>query len=406
MLRRRAKAWSKLWQRVLGQPRNVLGLGGTSFFNDVSSEMIYPLLPTFLVKFLGASTPAIGLIEGAAESINAFVKLLSGSLSDRLGRRKPLVIFGYGLASLARPLIGATGAVWQVLSLRAADRLGKGIRSAPRDALLAQSAPPEGMGLAFSTQRAMDHGGALLGPVLAGVLLLWFTSDLRIIFALAAVPAAFTLLLLWRAVSELPVQIAPASRGARFAGLRSAALRRALIVFFVFTLGNSTDAFLLLRASQLGVATAMLPFLWAAFHFSKTVWSVPGGNWADRFGARRTIGVGWLVYVAVYVGFAFASTEWQIWALFIVYGLHFGLAEGPEKALVAGLAETSRLGEAMGGYQLAVGVGALPASLAFGLLWQWVGPESAFLTGAGIAALAVVLLFALVPDGRIRAESA
>ncbi len=373
-------ARSKLWWRVLGQHRNVLGLGGTSFFNDLSSEMIYPLLPTFLVKVLGASTPAIGLIEGTAESISAFVKLLSGALSDRVGRRKPLVIFGYGLASLARPLIAATGATWQVLSLRAADRLGKGIRSAPRDALLAQSAPPEGRGLAFATQRAMDHAGALVGPILAGVLLLWFTSDLRIIFALAAVPAAFTLLFLWRTVSELPVPVAPASPaspGPRFAGLRSPALRRVLIVFFVFTLGNSTDAFLLLRASELGIATAMLPLLWAAFHFSKTVWSVPGGDWADRFGTRRTIGVGWLVYVAVYVGFAFASTTWHIWALFIAYGLHFGLAEGPEKALIAGLAETSRLGEAMGGYQLAIGLGALPASLAFGLLWQWVGPEGA-----------------------------
>ncbi len=384
---------------MLSLPRNVLGLGGVSFFNDLSSEMIYPLLPTFLVRVLGASLPSLGLIEGLAESINSLVKLFAGGLSDRLGRRKPLVALGYSLASLARPLIGATGTVWQVLSLRAADRLGKGIRSAPRDALLAQSVPPEALGLAFATQRALDHAGALLGPIIAGALLLGVTRDLRLIFALAAVPAVVTLLLLWRAVRELPVPAVETSAAAPLAGLRSPPLRRALLVFFVFTLANSTDAFLLLRAGQLGVATAMLPFLWAAFHASKTLWSFPGGDWADRFGPRRTIAAGWLVYAAVYAGFALASSQWQVWALFLVYGLHFGLAEGPERALIAGLAERSRLGEAMGGYQLAVGIGALPASLVFGLLWEWIGPSGAFLAGAGVAGLALVLLLALVPGG-------
>lgn len=388
----------RLWRKVLSLPRNVLGLGGVSFFNDLSSEMIYPLLPTFLVRVLGASLPSLGLIEGLAESINSLVKLFAGGLSDRLGRRKPLVALGYALASLARPLIGATGAAWQVLSLRAADRLGKGIRSAPRDALLAQSAPPETLGLAFATQRALDHAGALLGPIIAGALLLGVTRDLRLIFGLAGVPAVLTLLLLWRAIRELPVP-AVERAAAPLAGLRSPPLRRALLVFFVFTLANSTDAFLLLRASQLGVATAMLPFLWAAFHASKTLWSFPGGEWADRSGPRRAIGAGWLVYAVVYVGFGLASTQWQVWVLFLAYGLHFGLAEGPERALIAGLAERSRLGEAMGGYQLAVGLGALPASLVFGLLWEWIGPSAAFLTGAGVAGLALVLLLALVPGG-------
>lgn len=387
---------------MLSQPRNVLALGGVSFFNDVSSEMIYPLLPTFLVRVLGASLPAVGLIEGAAESINSFIKLFAGNLSDRLARRKPLVAFGYALAAVTRPLIAGTEAVWQVLTLRLTDRLGKGIRAAPRDALLAQSAPPDARGLAFGTQRALDHAGALLGPIIAGTLILFVTRDLRLVFALAAVPAALTLILLWRAVSEVPPTGAGPAARAGLAGLRSQRLRRALLVFFVFTLGNSTDAFLLLRASQLGVATAMLPFLWAAFHASKTVWSFPGGDWADRFGPRPVIGAGWTVYAAVYLGFAFASAQWHAWALFIAYGFYFGLAEGPEKALIAQLAEGSRLGAAMGGYQLAVGVGALPASLAFGLLWQWAGPAGAFLTGAGVAGLAVVLLYTLVPRSRGR----
>ncbi|UCF18661.1 MAG: MFS transporter [Gemmatimonadota bacterium] len=391
--------WSLL-RRIFNQPRNVLGLGAVSFFNDVSSEMIYPLLPTFLVRVLGASLPAVGLIEGAAESINSFVKLFAGSLSDRLGRRKPLVALGYGLAALARPLIAGTEAVWQVLTLRLTDRLGKGIRSAPRDALLAKSAPPGALGLAFGTQRALDHAGALLGPILAGALLLFITRDLRLIFALSAIPAALTLLLLWRAVSEVPRAGVETAAHQGLAGLRSPELRRTLFVFFVFTLANSTDAFLLLRASQLGVATAMLPFLWAAFHASKTFWSFPGGDWADRFGARGVIAAGWAVYALVYLGFALAFAQWHAWALFIAYGLYFGLAEGPEKALVAQFAQGSQLGAAMGGYQLAVGVGALPASLAFGLLWQWAGPSGAFLTGAGVAGLALVFLLTLVPGNR------
>lgn len=393
-------ALAGLIRRVRSLPRNVLGLGGVSFFNDLSSEMIYPLLPTFLVSVLGASLPAVGLIEGAAESVNSFVKLFAGGLSDRLKRRKPLVFLGYALASVSRPLIGGSGTVWQVLTLRGADRFGKGIRTAPRDALLAESAPPDALGLAFATQRALDHSGAVLGPIIAGALILLLTQDLRLVFALSALPAALALFTLWRFVGELPSQRVETHTAAPFTSFRSRGLRRALLVFFVFTLGNSTDAFLLLRASQLGVATAMLPFLWAAFHVSKTLWSFPGGDWADRFGARRAIGVGWTVYVLVYVGFALASAEWHAWALFLAYGLYFGLAEGPEKALIAKLADRTRLGEAMGGLQLAVGVGALPASLAFGFLWQWIGPAGAFLTGAAVASLAVVLLFTLVPRVR------
>ena len=391
-------------RRLFRQPRNVLGLGGVSFFNDLSSEMIYPLLPTFLVRVLGASLPAVGLIEGAAESINSFIKLFAGNLSDRLVRRKPLIALGYGLASVARPLIAGTEAVWQVLAIRLTDRAGKGIRSAPRDALLAHSAPPEARGLAFGTQRALDHAGALLGPVIAGALLVFVTRDLRLVFALSAIPAVLTLIVLWRAVSDVPHAGAGTAARAGLGGWRSKRLRRPLLVFFIFTLGNSTDAFLLLRAGQLGVATAMLPFLWAAFHASKTLWSLAGGDWADRFGPRPVIAAGWTVYAVVYVGFGLASAQWHAWALFIAYGFYFGLAEGPEKALIAQLAEGSGLGKAMGGYQLAIGVGALPASLAFGLLWEWAGPAGAFLTGAGVAALAVVLLYTLVPEGGQRSR--
>lgn len=385
---------------MLRLPRNVLGLGGVSFCNDVSSEMIYPLLPTFLVNVLGASLPAVGMIEGASESVNALVKLWAGGLSDRLRRRKPLVLIGYGLASLARPLIALSGAVWQVLILRLADRLGKGVRSAPRDALLAESATPEVLGLAFGTQRALDHAGALIGPLVATVLLHFVTRDLRLIIALAAVPAAATLILLWRVVREVPIVHSIDSSRPADAAPFSRPLKRALLVFFVFTLGNSSDAFLLLRAGQLGVATVTLPLLWAALHVSKMFWSFLGGDWADRVGARATIGLAWIVYTAIYAGLALASNEWHAWALFIAYGAYFGLSEGPEKALIARLRGDVPLGRAMGGYQLAVGAGALPASLAFGILWSSIGPPGAFLTGAGIAALAVVLLFIAVAGER------
>lgn len=390
-----------LWRRIREQPPNVKGLGGASFFNDVSSEMIYPLLPAFLVRFLGASFPSIGLIEGAAESVNSLVKFAFGGFSDRIGRRKPLVLLGYAVASATRPVIALTTSVWQVLGLRATDRLGKGIRTAPRDALLAQSAAAESRGLAFGLQRGMDHAGAVVGPLLAGGLLLWVTHDLRHIFALSAIPAVATLLLIWKGVRELPVPEAPRggppAKRRPLAVLRSGPIRKALIVFFVFTLGNSTDAFLLLRAGDLGVATVALPFLWAAFHLSKSLSSLAGGDWADRLGPRRTIAAGWAIYVAVYAGFAVSTSVWQAWGLFLLYGLYFGLSEAPEKMMIARLGEAGRMGEMMGSYQLAVGIGALPASLLFGFLWERVGAEGAFLTGAAIAGLALVLLFALIP---------
>lgn len=416
--------------RVLRQPRNVFGLGGASFLNDTSSEMIYPLLPTFLTLTLGAGVPVLGVIEGLADSLNSFVKLGAGAWSDRVRRRKPFVLLGYGIASVVRPLVAVATAPWHVLAIRALDRIGKGVRSAPRDALLADSAPPSARGLAFGTQRAMDHAGALLGPLLASLLLLAVTSDLRVVFAAAAVPAVGTVLLLWRAVREVPpgegVSVSaparrrgaaeaaaasapsvppggeslPASAGRSAGGRTGPALqrpevRRALLVFFLFTLGNSTDAFLLLRAQHLGVAAVLLPLLWAAFHLSKVVWSFLGGDAADRFGPRRVIAAGWVVYALVYLGFALAEEPWHAWALFVVYGLHFGLSEGAERAFIAGFARSEERGTVLGAYHLAVGIAAFPASVGFGLVWQVWGAPAAFLVGASLALLATVLLLRL-----------
>jgi MFS family permease len=284
---------------------------------------------------------------------------------------------------------------WQVLAVRMADRVGKGLRSAPRDALLAESVPEARRGEAFGLHRAADHAGAVAGPLIASALLLAWPGQLRTVFALAVIPGLLTVALLVWKVRETPraapaaASPAPDAKGWRALG---PVLPRYLAVLALFTLGNASDAFLLLRARDAGVAVALIPLLWVALHASKSAWSIVGGRWSDRVGARRAIVSGWLVYALVYAGFAAVQAEWQVWALFAVYGLFFGLTEGPEKALLAALAPAGRQGSAFGAYHAAVGMAALPASLLFGVLWQAVGPEAAFATGAALALAAALLL--------------
>ncbi len=406
---------------------NVLWLSVVSFLNDTASEMIYPLLPAFVLQMLGAGPAFLGLIEGVADATASLVKLGGGWLSDRLGRRKALAVWGYGLAVVARPFMALAAAAWHVLVIRFADRVGKGIRTAPRDALLAESVPAGRLGAAFGLHRAADHAGAVLGPLLASALLLALPSDLRLVFALAAIPGLVAVAVLAARVRDVPIPEAtppssgsPASTSARGRGAPAGAgavppgdppasasafdrlggpFLRLMGVLVVFTLGNASDAFLLLRAQDLGVALVLVPVLWAAFHVSKMAWSVPGGLLADRAGPRRAILAGWLFYAATYAGFAVASREWEIWALFLVYGLFYGLTEAPEKALVAGLAPADIRGLGFGVYHASIGIAALPASLLFGFLWQRFGAETAFLAGAGLALLAALLLGLLVPRG-------
>lgn len=361
--------------------------------------MIYPLLPLFLTTTLGAGPAFVGLIEGVAETTASLVKLWGGWLSDRLRKRKALAVWGYAVATAGRPLIAIAALPWHVLAVRFADRVGKGVRTAPRDALLAESVPAAARGRAFGFHRAADHAGAVIGPLLASGLLLAFPGRLRLVFALAFIPGVFAVLVLWLRVREFPpppVDAAIEAPDISFRGL-GPVFPRYLLVLVLFTLGNATDAFLLLRAQQLGVAAALLPLLWGALHVSKSAWSVVGGVAADRFGARRTIALGWLVYAGVYGGFAAAGTEWQAWALFLVYGLFFGLTEGPEKALVAGFAPAEVRGRAFGAYHFAIGVAALPASVIFGVIWETVGAPAAFLFGGGMALAAAVLLLVLLP---------
>ena len=372
--------------------RNVIALSAVSFFTDVSSEMIYPLLPVFLTATLGASAGVLGAIEGAAETTASLLKLASGWWSDRVRRRKPLVLAGYALASLARPLIAIAQTAGQVLAIRLTDRVGKGIRNSPRDALIADSVDPAIRGRAFGFHRAADHAGGVVGPLVAYVLLQWLVFDIRSVFWLALVPGVLAVVTIILFVREAP-RSAISEPARKASGMTPAApLPRNfwgyLTAVFIFTLGNSTDAFLLLRAHQLGVPLALTPILWATLHVVKSATSTHGGGLSDRVGRRPALIAGWSLYALVYLGFALASTQWHAWALFIVYGTYFALTEGPERALVADLVPEARRGTAFGWFHLTVGIGMLPASLLFGLIWDRAGASTAFITGAALALLA------------------
>jgi MFS family permease len=366
--------------------RNVIALGVVSFLTDVSSEMIYPLLPVFLTAVLGADAAFVGAIEGAAETTAALLKLASGWWSDKVRRRKPLVVLGYGIASIARPLVAVAQTATQVLVIRVSDRVGKGIRNSPRDALIAESVDPTIRGRAFGFHRAMDNAGGILGPLIAFAVLTWHFAALRTVFWLAAIPAALSVIVLVAFVRDVR-RAAPMADGKSLDLTQPMGARfwKVLGVIFLFTLGNSTDAFLLLRANQLGVPVALAPILWAALHVVKTASNVPGGALSDRVGRRPTLIAGWLLYAAVYVGFALADTPWEAWALFAAYGVFFGLTEGSERALVADMVALERRGTAFGWYYLAIGLGALPASLLFGFVWDRAGAPAAFIMGASLA---------------------
>lgn len=376
------------WRARLG--RNVLALAAVSLLTDVASDMTYPLLPLFLATTLGASATAVGAIEGAAESVAALLKLASGWLSDRVPRRKPLVLAGYGIASLIRPLIGLAQSATQVLAIRVTDRVGKGIRGAPRDALIADSVDPAIRGRAFGFHRAADHLGAVIGPLLAFALLRWGGLELRDVFLLTAIPGALAVLAVIFGVREVPRETAEASKKLDLRAPLGKRFWSFLAVLLIFTLGNSTDAFLLLRARDLGIDAALIPILWALLHVVKALSSTPGGALSDRIGRKPLLIAGWVLYAAVYFALSRADAAWQAWVLFAVYGVYFGLTEGVEKALVADLVPADRRGTAFGWYNLALGVAALPASLIFGMIWDRAGAPVAFGFGAVMALIAAI----------------
>ena len=375
---------------------NVLVLGLVSFFTDVSSEMIYPLLPLFLTGVLGAGPAFLGAIEGVAESTASLLKLFSGVVSDRMRGRTSLVLFGYSLSALMRPLIGSATSPLMVLLIRTGDRVGKGVRTSPRDALIADSVDPALRGKAYGFHRSMDHAGALLGPLIATGLLAYFVSDVRQVFWLAAVPGlAAVVCIVWK-LREVDRK-SPVSSPVRLPLLPAGPLRRYLLVLFLFTLGNSSDTFLLLKAGTLGVPAFRIPLLWAFFSAVKMVSSMPFGSLSDRVGRRGVIVAGWCVYSLSYLGFGFSASELQIWLLFAFYGLFYGLTEGVEKAFLADMADPALRGAAFGWYNFAVGAGAFPASLIFGLIWERSGSVAPFVFGAALSGVAALLLLILVP---------
>lgn len=377
-----------------GLPGTVVVFGLVSLLTDISSEMIYPLLPVFLATTIGAGPAFLGVIEGVAETTAALVKLYSGAVSDRVASRKGLVLAGYGLSAIARPLIALAGSAGQVLAIRFIDRTGKGVRTAPRDALIADTVHEGERGRAYGFHRSMDHAGALLGPLIASLILLTLTTDLRTLFLLAAIPGFLAVLLIALKIRDSRTAPPPRRGTAVLGRLPDGRLRPYLLILFLFTLGNSSDAFLLLKASQAGVPAVRIAQLWAFFHLVKMLSVMPFGALSDRIGRRKVIVAGWGVYALAYAGFAVATSEAQIWGLFALYGLFYGFTEGVEKAYVADLSDPAERGHAFGWFNFAIGAGALPASLIFGLIWQWQGSRAAFLFGSLLAGIAALLLLA------------
>ncbi|MBS1903329.1 MAG: MFS transporter [Bacteroidetes bacterium] len=386
---------------------NIIWLGIASLFNDISGEIVTRALPLFLSATLGVSATIVGLIEGIADTTSSVLKLVSGWYSDRFRTRKGPTLFGYSLTAVARPLLFWTNTWVLPLVSRFLDRAGKGIRTAPRDALIADSVDSRNRGRAFGIQRTLDPLGAVIGALLAAAVAALFTSDsslsisrdtFKTLIIVASVPSVISVILLALFVRD--VKLHGSSGGSRQrANMRdgfSSYFKRYLLILFVFSLGMSSDAFLLLRSSAAGLHPSEIFLLVALFNLVTTVSAYPAGLIADRLGKKRVIVLGWMLYGAIYLGFAVAESSSIVSLLFVLYGLYYGLTEGVEKAFVADLVPADRRGAAYGYFNMVIGLSALPASVGFGALWQVLGPAAAFSVGAGCAVLASVLLVFLV----------
>ncbi|MFH2012115.1 MAG: MFS transporter [Pseudomonadota bacterium] len=381
--------------RIKGISKTVFFLGLVSFFTDLSSEMIYPLLPIFLSTALGAGAAALGIIEGIAESTASLLKVASGIWTDRMHHRKPLILAGYSVSSLARPLIGLA-TVWPfVLAMRFIDRVGKGLRTSPRDALIADTTDMANRGSAYGFHRAMDHAGAVIGPLVAAGLLAFEYLSLRHVFLLSAIPAIIVIIILIAGVKEPRITLKQTPQMSGLAGHwrdLGADFKYLLTALLIFTLGNSTDAFLLLRLSDAGVPVVWIGVLWSMHHVVKMFSTYIGGRLSDKIGHRTMIIFGWMVYAVIYVAFAIIDSPGMLIVIFLAYGIYFGLTEPVEKALVSNLVPSNLCGTAFGYYHGVIGLGALPASLIFGFIWHFFGVTAAFLTGAGFAVVASFIL--------------
>ncbi|MBS0591822.1 MAG: MFS transporter [Proteobacteria bacterium] len=373
-------------------PRTVWLLGLISLANDSASNMIYPLVPLYLTSVLMAGPKTLGLIEGIAEAVASLLKLAAGVLADRSRKTKSWVVAGYAIAGVARPMIAFASSWFGVLLFRFADRVGKGLRSAPRDAMLVHSIGADQRGLAFGLHRAMDNAGAVIGP-LAAAALLEFGLPMRQVLLAAIVPAV---IVVWLALAIEEPDVERPPNVVRFTWhLREFPLRfrRYLIVLALFMLGNSSNMFLLLRAKELGLADAQVPMIWALVSLVAAMLSTPMSGLSDRFDRRTLIVGGWLVYAVLYLAFGLLPTAaWLLWPMFAAYGVFLAATEGAEKALVADMVPKLQAGTAFGWYNLVVGIALLPASLLFGWLWSDASPSVAFAFGSGCAFVAALLL--------------
>jgi MFS family permease len=391
-------------------PRNVWVMSATSLLNDISSEMILNLIPFFLANILRVRTSVIGLIEGIAETTASLLKILFGALSDRFGARKPFAVAGYALSAVTKPFLYFAGAWGWVLGVRVADRIGKGIRTAPRDALIADSIDDTQRGLAFGLHRAADTLGAFLGLGIAAVIV-WRTQaqatllsldTFKLVVLVSIIPGVLGVLVLWLGAAE----VTGSGKGGESARLSFREMdprfKYFLFVLVLFTLGNSSDAFILLRGQERGLSILQVMGMSLTFNAVYTVFAGPLGAWSDKVGRRRLMFIGWLAYGLVYLGFAFSQTGWQVWALFGLYGLYYAATEGAGRALVADLVPPAQRGSAYGLYNAAIGISVLPASLIAGFLWQgagrWTGfgASAPFFFGAAMALLAGLLFARLV----------
>jgi len=373
--------------KLNGFGKNVYAAGAVSFFMDVSSEMIYPLVPLFLANVLGVNKSMIGLIEGIAESTASILKVFSGWLSDKIGRRKGLMLAGYSISVLSRPVIALAGSWQQVLGARFIDRFGKGIRTAPRDAIIAESASPSMLGRAFGFHRSMDTMGAVVGPMIAFFMLSAFADDYRKVFWLSLIPAIIAIAVIAFFISEKKARDGFAERPRLTRAHFDWRFKFFVAVVALFSLGNSSDVFLILRAEQAGISSAMIPIVYLTFNLVYSISSFPAGAAADRFGRRRVILAGFVLFAGIYYGFAVSTGATAVWLLFGLYGVFMGLTEGVQKAFLATIIPSDFKATAFGIYNTAVGLALLPASVIGGWLWDHVSPAATFYFGAGTAVL-------------------
>ncbi len=374
----------------------ILVLGFVSLFTDLSSNMIVPILPLYLTAVLHVNVSSIGIIEGIAESTASILKLFSGWLTDRLGKRKLLLFLGYGLSNLTKPFFALSGSWSQVLFVRFSDRFGKGIRTSPRDALLADSTTKEERGKAFGFRRAMDALGAALGPLVAFAILAMYAGNYRLVFWLSAIPGILAVVLILLFIKEKPMSREKRASLPKF-GWKNLDRRFIwfTVIYTLFTVGNFSDAFLALRAQDVGMLPALIPLAFFAFNLSTSIFSMPIGMLSDRIGRRPVLISGFFLFAIIYFGFGIIKSITGIWILFLLYGLYYAFTEGIQKAYIADLVPAGQRGTAMGTFNAMTGLAALPASILAGFLWQAFGPMVAFSTSSVIAVVAALLMILL-----------